>query len=334
MLFVRIMIGVLLTASLPYTAKAEFPEEVTDARPVLITGASSGIGRVTAERLARQGYLVFAGARKKVDIDALNAIENVQAVRLDVTSDDDVTQALSQIEAAGYGLWGLVNNAGVNHLDPMLEANLDTTRWLFEVNVFGVIRVTQAFAPLLIESGGRVVTISSISGELAGLPGYGNYAMSKHAVEALIDTLAVELGMEGVNSIGIEPGGFSSKIGESRCRRMLAEGREYRYLVDQMREHLEYCRDLIAGDIDRSEWSTPEPVAAAVESALFDKAPHARYLVTSAPFEAQLFNHKIMNDLLQYNAGAVHKYTRDELVEILDERLLILDGKMESDLPF
>ena len=161
MLFVRFMIGVLLTASLPYTANAEFPEEVTDARPVLITGASSGIGRVTAERLARQGYLVFAGARKKVDIDALNEIENVQAVRLDVTSDDDVTRALSQIEAAGYGLWGLVNNAGVTRPAHILELTERDWNWIYDVNAKGTFFCLQMAAKQMIkqQKGGIIINM-------------------------------------------------------------------------------------------------------------------------------------------------------------------------------
>ena len=163
-------------------------------KAVLITGATTGIGRLTAETLAKDGYFVYAGARKQRDIDALNKIANIQAVKLDVTKQDQVDAAFATIKNAGRGLYGLVNNAGVGSGGPLIEQPEDNIRWLFDVNVFGVFKVTQAFAPLIIESKGRIVTIGSISGILTWMGG-GDYTMSKHAIEAFSETLAIE--MEG-----------------------------------------------------------------------------------------------------------------------------------------
>jgi NAD(P)-dependent dehydrogenase (short-subunit alcohol dehydrogenase family) len=97
-------------------------------RAVLVTGASTGLGRAIAERLAAEGYLVFAGARKKADLDALDAIENIRAIRLDVTVDEEVEAAVATIRAEGRGLYGLVNNAGVLITGPMSEVDIEKAK--------------------------------------------------------------------------------------------------------------------------------------------------------------------------------------------------------------
>ncbi len=165
------------------------PEE---QKAVLVTGATSGIGRATAERLASEGYFVYAGARKDADMDELNKIDNIMAVRIDVTKQEQIDAAANLIAEQGRGLWGLVNNAGVNVVAPLVEASESDFQFLFDVNVFGVYRTTKAFAPMILQSKGRIVNISSISGVLSG-GGYGMYSASKHAVEAMTDALAMEL---------------------------------------------------------------------------------------------------------------------------------------------
>ena len=142
-----------------------------EQKAVLVTGASSGIGRNLAETLAENGYFVFAGARKQADLDALNEIPNIRSVRLDVTKQDQIDAAVETVRASGKGLYGLVNNAGVVTLGPITEIDEDDLKWIFDVNVFGVYRVTKAFAPLIIESKGRIVNIRSISGLLSGMFG-------------------------------------------------------------------------------------------------------------------------------------------------------------------
>jgi NAD(P)-dependent dehydrogenase (short-subunit alcohol dehydrogenase family) len=184
-------------------------------KAVLITGASTGIGRHATEYLAAEGYFVYAGARKAADIDALNKIDNVMAVRLDVTVWDEINAAVALIEAEGRGLWGVVNNAGVNVVAPLIEIDESELNFLFDVNVYGPYRITKAFAPLIIEAQGRIVNISSISGILSG-GGYGIYSMSKHAIEAYTDSLAMEMDQLGVKVSAIEPGNYSSEIGLTR----------------------------------------------------------------------------------------------------------------------
>ncbi len=150
----------------------------------------------------------------KVNLSALNKIKNVQAVRLDVTIQEEVNAAVETIREAGRGLYGLVNNAGVASGGPLIEIDEADVRWLFDVNVFGVLKVTQAFAPLIINSKGRIVTIGSISG-IGTWFGGGDYTMSKHAIEAFSDTLAMEMASFGVKVSVIQPGNYNSKIAKS-----------------------------------------------------------------------------------------------------------------------
>jgi hypothetical protein len=139
-----------------------------------------------------RGDSVYAGARKQEDIDALNDLENVEAVRLDVTIQDDIDAAVETMRKSGRGRYGLVNNAGVFTGGPLIETDIGELQWLFDVNVYGVYRVTQAVAPLIIDAKGRSVNISSISGVL-DWPIGGLYCMSKHAIEAYNDTPALEM---------------------------------------------------------------------------------------------------------------------------------------------
>ena len=117
-------------------------------KAVLVTGASSGIGRNITERLAGNGYFVYATARKDKDIEALNALENVQAIRMDVTSQDDVDAAVAAVRAGGRGLHGVVNNAGVASSGSMTQIPESDIDFVFGVNIYGPYRVTKTFAPM------------------------------------------------------------------------------------------------------------------------------------------------------------------------------------------
>ena len=188
-------------------------------KAVLVTGASTGIGREIAETLAKNGYYVYAGARKQKGLDALDAIDNIQAVRLDVTVQDEIDAAVETVRKDDRGLYGLVNNAGVFIGGPLIDVDVEEVIWLMDVNVFGVYRVTQAFAPMIIESKGRISTIGSISGTLSGRFA-GPYSMSKHAIEAYTDSLATEMEKFDVKVSVIEPGNYDSEIADTALKRM------------------------------------------------------------------------------------------------------------------
>ncbi len=293
-------------------------DEAEPQKAVLITGASTGIGRYAAERLAANGYFVYAGARKAADIEALNHIDNIMAVRLDVTKQDEIDAAVALIRKEGRGLWGLVNNAGVNVVAPQIEADISEVEFLFNVNVFGVFRVTKAFAPLIIESQGRIVNISSISGFLSG-PTYGIYAGSKHALEAMTDALSSEMRELGVTVVAVEPGNFASEIGLTRCKRRLAETdvKPYVYFEERRQEQLARCRERLEAGIE-NEGTPPDAVAVTIEQALFDKNPKTRYMIVPEQVEAGWTIAQVMQELLELNALHEYSYPRDELIEIMD----------------
>ncbi|MCH9695645.1 MAG: SDR family oxidoreductase [Gammaproteobacteria bacterium] len=325
-ILVVLVTAILVTAFTPANASAA---DDGDKQAVLITGASSGIGRATAEKLAAEGYFVYAGVRKAADIDALNKIDGVMAIRLDVTVQKEIDEAVALIKSEGRGLWGVVNNAGINIIDPLIEANESDLDFLFDVNVYGVFRVTKAFAPLVIESKGRIVNISSIAGVLSGgLPAYGMYMMSKHAVEAYTDQLSFEMAAFGVKVSAVEPGNYRSDIGASRCKRMIAASvdRQYVYFADVMQNYLDGCKEYIAeGGV--SDDTPPDRVVDAIQHALFSETPKEHYLVVPEQFQAMITIGKTIEELLHLNQEHEHSYSRAQLIEMLDEEWAILRGE-------
>jgi NAD(P)-dependent dehydrogenase (short-subunit alcohol dehydrogenase family) len=288
----------LITLSLAIPpAVAEVPAPLAQ-RAVLVTGASTGIGREITERLAASGHFVYAGARKEADLEALNAIENVQAIRLDVTRPDEIAAAVATVTAGGRGLWGLVNNAGVAVTGPFADLKEEDFDFVMDVNTYGPFRVTKAFIPLIAKSNGRIVTISSISGILSS-GNLGVYSMSKHAIEAFGDSLAVQMEPLGVKVSLVEPGNYNSQIGASAEKRTGAA----------------------TGIGDRSRYKQPDEVAEAVELALFEPDPKRRYMVVPNPQEAEVTIRKAIQELVQLNEGHAHTYSRDALVGMLDEAL-------------
>jgi NAD(P)-dependent dehydrogenase (short-subunit alcohol dehydrogenase family) len=292
---------ILLVTAVPAVHAAE----PTTVKAVLVTGASTGIGRNVTEHLAAAGYFVYAGARKPADLEALGKIKNVQAIKLDVTKPQDISAAVDTITKAGRGLYGLVNNAGVGSVGTATGIKFEEFDLIMQVNVYGPYRVTQAFAPLIIASKGRITTISSIAGILAAPP-VSAYAMSKHAMEAFGDSLASEMEPQGVKVSLIEPGNYNSDLGKSAL-----------------------ARTGIAGRLtDRSKYKQPDEVAAAVALALFEDNPKHRYMVTPNQDEAERTLRKQIAQLVELNEGQVYTYDRDALVKMLDEALATARPKL------
>jgi NAD(P)-dependent dehydrogenase (short-subunit alcohol dehydrogenase family) len=318
----RALMCVLLTAAaLPVlTLSAENTEGAQKA--VLVTGASTGIGRNITEALAAEGHFVYAGARKPEDIAALNAIENVQGIRLDVTVQEEIDAAVALVEQGGRGLYAVVNNAGVNVIAPLIEIDEAELDFLFDVNIYGPYRITKAFAPLIIESQGRITNISSISGTLSG-PLYGIYAMSKHALEAYTDTLAIEMGILGVKVSAVEPGNYKTNIFHNRCDRMMARGytAEGSRFEEFVAPRVEMCKD-------RPVDTDPEPdqVAVAVLHALFDEEPKEHYLVVPEQFQAEITIRKSIEELVRLNEDHEFSYSRAELEQMLEEEMATGDA--------
>jgi NADP-dependent 3-hydroxy acid dehydrogenase YdfG len=168
----------------------------------VVTGASSGIGAATARRLAAEGFDVVAGARRRDRLDALAAEIGARAVTLDVTSDASVAalaEALPECQV-------LVNNAGgAVGLEPIAEASVHDWRWMYEVNVLGTLRMTQALLPALVSGRGHVVVMGSTAGR-GVYEGGGGYTAAKHGLAALAETLRLELNGQPVRVTEIAPG--------------------------------------------------------------------------------------------------------------------------------
>ena len=310
----------LITAGLaagPVFGSEAAAKDEADAsqKAVLVTGASTGIGRKITELLAARGVFVYAGARKEKDLKELDAIDNVQSIRLDVTIQEDIDSAVETISNEGRGLYGLVNNAGVAILAPLIEVEESELDFIFDVNIYGPYRISKAFSPLIIESKGRITTISSISGILSGTF-FGPYSMSKHAMEAYSDSLAREMGKLDVKVSVVEPGNYTSAIGTTLKKRMDARGID---LADSL--YQEEMQAIVDRAGDRSQYKEPDEVAEAVYHALFDPTPKMRYMVVPNQNEAEWTIRKAIQELVQLNQDHAFSYDRDALIEMLDEAL-------------
>jgi NAD(P)-dependent dehydrogenase (short-subunit alcohol dehydrogenase family) len=283
------------------------PAESAAPKAVLVTGASTGIGRKITERLAADGYFVYATARKPEDLKALGALKNVQAVPLDVTHPEDIAAAVATITKGGRGLYGLVNNAGIGTAGAIGDMKLEEYDLVMNVNASGPVRMIKAFEPLIIEQKGRIVNIGSISGILAS-PNLAAYSMSKHAIEALTDSLAGQVDTVGVRVSVVEPGNYNSEIVKNAMARMGADSAAARATG-------------YAARVDRSNYKQPDEVAAAVEQALSEPDPKRRYMVVPNQEEAEVTIRKQIEQLVQLNEGQPYTYDRATLVKMLDEAL-------------
>lgn len=242
------------------------------SKTIVITGASSGIGHVCATHLSALGFDVVAGVRRPEDATRFGETP-IRPVLLDVTDADSVGRLARQL--AGRPLAGLVNNAGIAVGGPLELVALDDLRHQLEVNVVGLVAITQALLEPLREGRGRVVNIGSMSG-LRAAPFVGPYAASKHAVEALTDALRQELRPWGMHVAVIEPGLVDTPIwAKSRAATDAAEAAlspRGRALYGSSFAPL---RTLIGRTAERAMPATR--VAAAVEHALTARRPRTRY---------------------------------------------------------
>jgi NAD(P)-dependent dehydrogenase (short-subunit alcohol dehydrogenase family) len=251
-----------------------------DKKWVLVTGASTGIGRACAELLTSGGFGVYAGARKKRDLDDLAGISNIIPLKLDVTSEKDVNAALETIRKNKTGIHGLVNNAGIAVAGPLIDISDDDMRSQFEVNLFGVHRVTRTFLPLLMESHGRIIMMSSDSGFFA-TPFAGPYCSSKFALEGYADSLRRELLLCGVKVIIIEPGRIATPIWDKTGELMDRSGTS---------PFIEVARKIGEEAVRKGKTTglPPEAIARVVHGALVNEKPRLRYLVAASTMKYRI----------------------------------------------
>jgi NAD(P)-dependent dehydrogenase (short-subunit alcohol dehydrogenase family) len=241
---------------------------------IFVTGASSGIGRATVERLARDGFEVYAGVRR--DGDAPDAAAG--QVLIDLADPDSVTLACKHLlEQTGGRLAAVVNNAGINVNGPFEVLPLEEWRRQFEVNLFGQLAVTRDLLPALLASRGRIVTVGSVGGRWAA-PFLGPYSASKFAVRAWMDSLRHELAPHGVKAILIEPGAIDTPIW----------GKGYAHADTMVNGMSEDQRQRYEGQVGAAlrlaalaqrNAIPPQRVATVVARALTARRPAGRYLV-------------------------------------------------------
>ena len=251
----------------------------THPRAFLVTGASSGIGRATALLLDRSGFQVFAGVRRSEHGEAVRrqASERLTPILLDVTDPRSIEASVRSVadELGGRALAGLVNNAGIDIGGPLETSSIDEVRSQFEVNVIGLLAVTQAFLPLLRQGRGRVVNIGSILGRLA-IPLMGAYSASKFALEGLTDALRIELRPWRIHVSLIEPGPVATPLWSKT--HLLTGMNEGRGAAGEL-----YATANAAAQAAFTQFGqtgiSPDRVAAKVLEALTASNPKPRYLV-------------------------------------------------------
>jgi NAD(P)-dependent dehydrogenase (short-subunit alcohol dehydrogenase family) len=253
----------------------------TGARTVVITGASTGIGEACALRLDKAGWRVFAGVRKDADGDLLRkqASDRLTPILIDVTNQSQIDAAVKTVgDAVGAsGLQGVVNNAGVSVNGPLEYLTSDDLRKQLEVNVIGQIAVTRSFMELVRSGRGRIVFIGSIAGKMA-TPFLGPYCASKHAMEALSDSLRQELRPWGIAVSLVEPGSIATKIWEKGMND--ADEFERNMPEDAMMRYGKAFGALKEAAQKFEGAGIPaDRVAKAVEHALTSGRPRTRYIV-------------------------------------------------------
>jgi len=250
---------------------------INEDRPgVLITGCSSGIGEATAIRFSQEGYRVYATMRNPDGMseplkEALKGDEGHKVLALDVNDSVSIKRAIAEVQEESGRIDVLINNAGISSISSIEEIEMEEAKAVFETNVFGVLRVTQEVIRGMRERrSGTVVNVSSVAGRLV-TAGHGIYAASKHALEAISESLAIEINQFGVRVILIEPGFISTAI-LSKADSIILEDTPYT-------EHL--TRLVSMYEEAQLTADSPDAVAGCIVNALNDSSHGFRYVVGS-----------------------------------------------------
>jgi NAD(P)-dependent dehydrogenase (short-subunit alcohol dehydrogenase family) len=246
--------------------------------PVIVTGASSGIGRATAERLARRGEVVYATARHLEDLEELRR-RGCRTLRLDVTDEESRAAAVAAVIEAEGTVGSLVNNAGYSQSGAVETLDPEALRRQFETNVFGVVRMCQLVLPAMRERhAGRIVNVSSMGANFV-FPGGGAYHASKFALEALSDALRFEVAGFGIDVVIIQPGAIRTNFCHAAAASL--HGRHDGGPYDDFNAHVgEITEGIYDSPPVRLLGGGPERVAATIERALTERRPRLRYRVT------------------------------------------------------
>jgi NAD(P)-dependent dehydrogenase (short-subunit alcohol dehydrogenase family) len=244
----------------------------------VVTGASSGIGRATAVRLAADGFHVLAGVRKQADGQKI-AAAGIEPVILDVTNAEHIAALVDRVthDPEGRPLRALVNNAGVAVNAPIEVLSLDDWRFQFDVSVFGQIALTRALLPTLLKTRGRIVNVTSVGGRVA-MANFGAYSAAKFAMEAVTDSLRREVQEFGVSVVKITPGAVSTNLTDSG---LAAAARITNTMTpDQHKRYDELGRAFIAqAEGFARDGVSPEHAANVISKAVTTRRPKTRYTI-------------------------------------------------------
>ncbi len=237
----------------------------TEKPVVLVTGASSGIGRACAEHLHQRGYRVYGASRRPP------AGAPFEAVAMDVDDDASVAAGVALVLEREGRISAVVNSAGFGLAGAVEDTGIAEAKQQFETNFFGVLRVCRAVLPSFrAQGGGRIVNVSSLGG-IFGMPFSGMYSASKFALEGMSEALRLETRAFGVHVSLIEPGDFQSNF--TTARRMTAEARTSPTYQGAFR------RAMASAEKDERNAPTPEPIARLVERVLAARSPRLRYSI-------------------------------------------------------
>ena len=243
-------------------------------KTAIITGASSGIGEATARRLLGLGYTVYGGARR-LDRMALLAESGIRPVKVDVTDDDAMVRFVDQVISETGRVDVLVNNAGYGSYGSLEDMPMSEARRQFDVNVFGLARLTQLVLPVMrAQHRGYIINISSMGGKIH-MPLGDWYHSTKFAVEGLSDALRMELAPFGIHVVVIEPGAIKTEWSGIAADNMVAVSGQGAY-ANQVAK---MAGILGSGKGGTLRGSSPDVVAAAVARALSARRPRTRYVV-------------------------------------------------------
>ncbi|HZS78552.1 MAG TPA: SDR family NAD(P)-dependent oxidoreductase [Ktedonobacteraceae bacterium] len=256
------------------------PETPVD-KTIVITGCSSGFGRVTALQLARSGWHVFATVRREADRESLlveaanqGCKENLGVLLCDITDGAQIADLAKTISSEVSRLDALLNNAGTAYAGPLELVSPDDLRQQFEINVIAHVAVTQALLPLLKAAKGIIINVSSVSGRVA-TPVIGPYAASKFALEAISDAWRVELAHFGVRVVLIEPSSSTTGIWNTSKERAVERLEAYRN--GPYRRLLNVMEKMVA-NIDKNSFP-PQLFAETVQKILSSRKPRTRYVI-------------------------------------------------------
>jgi len=282
---------------------------------VLITGTSSGLGLETALYLAQHGFEVYATMRdlsRREALDAAAAQHNVQlqVLQLDVTDQASIQDTVTMVIEQSSGIYGLINNAGINISGYFEDLSEEEIRQVFEVNFFGTMAVTRSVLPYMRAARrGRIVIMSSIGGKIASL-GAIAYCASKFALEGFGESLAQEVGPFGVYVSLLEPGSVKTEL-YGRNRRLAARA------LDPQSPYYEWFQQLqgLMDQLTHTPATTAEKVAEAAYRALTDRRPRWRYVVGRRT--------KLLITLRRYLPGELFEriWTREAVRRVTEPRL-------------